>query len=163
MPDYIVAITAIISIAISAGTLGWTVYRDAIQKPKFRVSAAFTSFVVHGMDPDGPYIVIEALNLGPIPNRLGLVWLRPSWFSRKVRGKTSANVMADHSHFATTQAGSRIEVGDKGVFVIPITDDCFLNHDFAEVGVSDGFGRIHWAPKRDMNKLKRRYYEKYKS
>jgi hypothetical protein len=168
MSDTITALTAIASIFISALTFGWTIYRDVVQKPRFRASAAIKTIVQQGREPDGPYLFVEALNLGPIANRLGLVLLRPGWWSRKMPRWLSRKdnrwaggvVMADHAHPATTQAGKRLEVGDQGTFVIPMRSGGFLDEkDWMQIGVSDGFGRMHWAPRSDVKALRKRYRE----
>jgi hypothetical protein len=69
LQSYIPTIASVLAIAISSLTLGWSIYRDAIRKPKFRVDIAVKKIVQAGHDHDGPYIFVEALNLGPIPNR----------------------------------------------------------------------------------------------
>ena len=65
---YIPTITSVVAIAISSLTLGWTIYRDAIRKPKLRVDVAVKKIIQAGHPEDGPYVFVEALNLGPIAN-----------------------------------------------------------------------------------------------
>ena len=80
--NFLPTITSILAIAISSLTLGWTIYRDAIRRPKFRVDIAVKKIVQQGHPPDGPYVFVEALNMGPIPNRIGLTFLRKNWIKR---------------------------------------------------------------------------------
>ena len=75
LQTYIPTITSVVAIAISSLTLGWTIYRDAIRKPKFRVDVAVKKIIQAGHPEDGPYVFVEALNLGPIANRIGLTFL----------------------------------------------------------------------------------------
>jgi hypothetical protein len=58
-------VTSVIAIAISSVTLGWTIYRDAIRKPKFKIDVAVKRIVQRGHPEEGPYLFIEALNVGP--------------------------------------------------------------------------------------------------
>ncbi len=61
LQSYIPTITSVLAIAISSLTLGWTIYRDAIRKPKFRIDIAVKKIVQAGHDHDGPYVFVEAL------------------------------------------------------------------------------------------------------
>jgi hypothetical protein len=103
-----------LAIAVSSLTLGWTIYRDAIRRPKFRVDIAVKKIVREGYPQDGPHVFVEALNMGPIPNRIGLTFLRKNWIKRRFldRKNGSAMVYPDYHHWATTQASTRLEVGD---------------------------------------------------
>jgi len=154
-------VTAVISLGVSMLTLGWTIYRDAIRQPRLRPSIAIKTVNQRGRPPDGPHIFVEALNMGPIPNRLGLVFARKSWWQRKIKRAPGAFIYPNWGHMATTPASSRLEVGDRGTFVFPFERNCFLKEDFSNVGVSDGFGRMHWAPSKELRKAKERYHREF--
>jgi hypothetical protein len=163
LQSYIPTITSVLAIAISSLTLGWTIYRDAIRKPKFRVDIAVKKIVQAGRQPDGPYVFVEALNMGPIPNRIGLTFLRKNWIKRRLldRRQGSAMVYPDYHHWATTQASTRLELGDQANFVFPYDKDSFLKDDFLRVGVADGFGRIHWSSRRDFRNARKKYQKDF--
>ncbi len=152
-------ITSILAIVISSLTLGWTIYRDAIRKPKIRVSVAIKTIVQKGQPNDGPYIFVEGLNMGPIPNRIGLVFARNPWWHRftKHTEKRAAFIYPDYGHWGTTKVNAKLEVGDGAQFVFPYNRDCFLKEGFRWVGISDGYGRMHWSKGRDMRDACRRY------
>ncbi len=115
---------------------------------------------------DGPYVFVEALNMGPLSNRIAVVWMRKSWWDRKIkRDHTIAHINPDYGHYATTDSGARIEVGDRATFVFPYNKEVYLREDgedtflneadgYAEIGVTDGYGRFHWAPKKQFIYLK---------
>ena len=63
----------------------------------------------------------------------------------------------DYHHWATTKASTRLEIGDQANFVFPYNNESFLKDNFLQVGVADGFGRIHWAPRRDLRKARKKY------
>lgn len=157
----ITVVIAIVSLIFSAGTLGWTIYRDAIQKPRFRTSVAIKTIVQRDQLPDGPHIFVEALNLGPIPNRIGLVWVRPGWLTRRLKGAGAGMVYPDFAHRAATTPTSKIEVGDAATFVIPYGPECFLRHRIVDVGVTDGFGRTHWAPRKQVRKAREQFKTRF--
>jgi hypothetical protein len=60
LQDYVPTITSILAIAISSLTLGWTVYRDAIRKPKFKVQIGVRKIIQKGLEPEGPFVFVEA-------------------------------------------------------------------------------------------------------
>ncbi len=154
-------VIAIVALSVSMLTAGWTIYRDAIQKPKFRVSISLKTVVQAGREPDGPHIFVEALNMGPVSNRFGLVFCRESWWQRRIKDTGGAFIYPDYAHVATTRGSERIEVGDTATSVFPYDADCFLKEDFVQVGVSDGYGRMHWAPRAQLRKAREKYREKF--
>lgn len=54
-------ITSILAICISSTTLGWTIYRDAIRKPKFRVDVGVKKIMQAGEVPEGPLWLLKPL------------------------------------------------------------------------------------------------------
>jgi hypothetical protein len=155
-------ITSMIAIVVSSLTLGWTIYRDAIRKPKFRVSVGIKSIVQAERQPQGPFVFVEALNMGPIPNRAQSVFARAKWLKRRLRkNRWMIFVYPDYSHPGTTPAGSKMEVGDTATFIFPYAKVCFLGENVSQVGVSDGFGTIHWAPSRQMRKAQEQYRQDF--
>jgi hypothetical protein len=70
-------------------------------------------------------------------------------------------VYPDYHHWATTQASTRLELGDQANFVFPYDKDSFLKDDFLRVGVADGFGRIHWSSRRDFRNARKKYQKDF--
>ena len=73
------------------------------------------------------------------------------------RENGSAVVMPDYHHWATTRASTRLEVGDQANFVFPYNKDSFLKEDFSQIGVADGFGRIHWSSRAELSIAREKY------
>jgi hypothetical protein len=157
--EILTIILSVLAIFISAFNLGWNVYKDAIRRPRFVVSVSIKKIIQRGMPDEGPYIIVEALNVGPIANRSLSVFVRKSWLSRKFRpGKhNNAFVYPDYSNRIATKAASKIEVGDQAIYVVPLDRDAFLKENFSQIGVSDGFGKIHWASKREMKQTRSQF------
>jgi len=138
-----------VALLVSIFVTGWTVYRDVIQKPRFRVTASVKSIVQPRHDPIGPDFWVQALNMGPLPNRVGVVFARPSWFNRRFRKAHSAFITHDYDHLGSTAKGQRVEVGDTVSFVFPLNGD-FLFENYAQMGVTDGYGRVHWCSRKNF-------------
>ena len=152
---------SILALTISAFSLGWTIFRD-VKKPRFRVDIAKKRIVQQGNPPSDPFIAVEALNLGPIPNRIGLVFAEKSWWQRNIlrSSKSRAFISADYAHPATSPLQirtSRIEIGDTACHAFPYDANCFVNESWTRIGFADGYGRMHWAPKWQVRKLREQY------
>jgi len=159
LQSYVPTITSILAITISSLTLGWTIYRDAIRKPKFKIWVGIKKLVQAGHDPEGPFVCLEALNMGPIPNRVGVPFARKGWLKRRIfdRKRGHAMIYPDYGHRAATAASTRLEVGDQANFIFPYKQDSFLEEDYLQIGIADGFGRIHWSSRSDFRKVRKRY------
>jgi hypothetical protein len=160
---YVTTIVSVVAIVLSSTTLGWTIYKDVIRKPKFKMSVGIKNIVRAREPTDGPHIFLEALNLGPIPNRIGVPFARKSWLKRRFTDKANgvAFIAPNHGHWATTQSAARIEVGDSAMFIFPYKEGCFLKSDFSQICMSDGFGVIHWAPYRELRRAKETYQKAF--
>ncbi len=151
------------SLVIALFVAGWTVYRDAVQKPKFRVSASI--MVSTGLGENEQLILIRALNLGPLPNRTQqLCYGRPHWQERLIkRSNTHFIISADENHRTHSAKGQRVEVGDEVTFSIPYNKDCFLiEKQIHQVGILDGYGRFHWVKTGEMSKMRKQYDEDFR-
>ena len=156
-------IASILAVAISAVALGWNIYRDAIRRPRFRTSIAIKSILQEGKPARGPFVFVEALNMGPLPNRIGFTFARKSWFKRYFLDRTysGAFIYPDYRNPATTPASTRLEVGDSGSFAFQYDKDCFLKEDFSQIGVADGFGKVHWAPRNQLKNAQEKYQKDF--
>jgi hypothetical protein len=161
---YLSTITSTLAIMISSLTLGWTIYRDAIRKPKLRIDVAVKKIMQKDQPTEGPFLFVEALNMGPIPNRIGLTFVRKNWIRRRLIDRATGHAMIypDFSHRAATRSSTRLEVGDQATFVFPYNKESFLRNSYIQIGVADGFGRIHWSSRRDFRKAQKRYRKDFK-
>ncbi len=66
-------------------------------------------------------------------------------------------IYPDYKHWATTRASTKIEVGDQANFVFPYDEKSFLKEDFSQIGVADGFGRVHWSSRAEFRAARKKY------
>jgi len=163
--DFLPIIISLAALLFSGISLGWTIYRD-VQRPRFKVSAGIKKVAQKGAPSSEPFIGVDAVNLGPMPNKVGLVFVRKSWWQRKIRNQdiTSAFVEVDYAHPATSPRSilsNRIEVGEGASYAFPFSSICFLKEDWVQIGVADGYGRMHWAPKDQLAQMRKSYLEKF--
>ncbi len=153
-------ILSLVSLCISVFIAGWTVYKDVIRRPKFRVDAAIKNIYVSENKTIGPDVHIDALNLGPSENRIGVIYARPSWFDRRVRGHKSAFIYPDYAHLGNSAKNQRVPVGDSVTFVLPLNAESWNLAEFYQIGVSDGYGTCHWVKPKDFRKLQNDIFAK---
>jgi len=120
-----------------------------------------------GRPPSETFISVRVVNFGPTANKVGLPQAKKSWFDRKVRRVEApfAVIIPDYAHSATTTAPKRnglIEPGDEVSFALPYTEGCFLaDKDLVQVGVIDAFGRSHYAPRKQLAELQKRFADDF--
>lgn len=144
-------VLATVALCLAMGTLGWTIYRDAVQRPRFRVSIQVTTFMTE-TGAVGPFLTVVALNLGPLPNRYQTVCAKHSRLDWP-RSMGMFTFSPDRDSPFNTAPGTKIEVGDDATFAHPYEDGNLLRGRFKRIGVIDGYGRIHWAPRRQVEKV----------
>ncbi len=154
-------VLATVAICLAVVTLGWTVYRDAVQKPRFRVSIQVTTFRTE-TGAVGPFLTVNAINLGPLPNRYQTLCARYSrWDRTRSMGMFTISPVSD-SPF-NTPPGTKIEVGDKATFATPYEEANFLRARYWKIGVLDGYGRIHWVPRSQVENATNEFLEAFPS
>jgi len=155
---------AIIALIISGIALGWNIYRDVIQKPKFEIiTAIYNTIDGLGKTSKEQHISLRALNHGPGKNRVVTVALasRTSFhFVRRKKYKKMA-VMPWATHHPMCNEAARtsrlVEPGEEVVFAFPFDKECCLSEDYQILGICDVFGRYSWCSKKDLNEMKSRY------
>ena len=153
--DQIALIVSIGSAAVASMALGWNIYRDIVLKAKVVVSFSVI-FILHEALPERPqYLDITATNFGPGAVSLSTIVAanRPLW-RRLLRKVRYAMVNPDYSNPLSGRLPTKIETGDKIVLLLPYDDQCLLGHKFTHVGLTDFFGRTHWAPASDLKKAR---------
>ena len=150
-----------LSLSISALALGWNIYRDVILKSKVKVSAGVLMTVSQSQKSE-KFIGITAVNHGPGTANLQMICAKS-----KVDGLMGL-FRSDHgiikyipqSPLSSALPG-KVEMGDKTLYQLPYTDECFLKHKIKAIGVSDVFGRVHWAPKKDIRLMLSEYQKDF--
>ena len=151
--EYVALAVSIFSILIAALSLGWNIYRDIILKARVAVFFSVVT-VIHDSMPESPqYLNFSVTNFGPGSVTISSILVKEAQFWRRfLRNVKHAIITPDYTNPMSARIPAKIEVGDKIDLLLPYDKDCFLRSHFTHVGVSDYFGRIHWAPKSDLKK-----------
>ena len=163
MTDYekFAILISIFAIVVSFLALGWNIYRDIIMKPRLKVRLKI-SFVKHGEYESESKISIDATNFGPNKIICESIHAKNAplfkWILRKVE---YAYIVHDYNFQYSSKLPCDLDVGRTCNLFLSFDKDCLFAKPFTHIGISDSFGRTHWAPKKDFARAQKKYKEKF--
>jgi hypothetical protein len=80
---------------------------------------------------------------------------------RLFRKVTSGIIMYDYTDPLNRRLPHKLEMGDCIDVVLKYGTEFRLDPRTTHIGLSDNFGRIHWAPRRDVQEFKTQYEEDF--
>lgn len=163
MSDYekLAILLSIFAIATSFLALGWNIYRDIILKPRLKVRLKI-SFIMHGEYESPSKISIDATNFGPNKIICSSIHAKNAPLRRRVSRKVEyAFIIQDYTDPYCSKLPRELDVGETCNLFLSFDKDCFFSKPFTHVGITDSFGRTHWAPKKDIAKAKKMYKERF--
>ena len=153
---------SIFALVISVLSLGWNVYRDVVLKPRLKVKFNL-NYIIHPTFPSPvESLILKATNFGPGVVNCRMIQLRnaPLW-RRLIRKVKYAVLVHDFENILSGKLPTKLEVGEAVDLMIRWEKGCFLKEPYTHIGLSDSFGRTHWAPKRDVANTREKYNEKF--
>lgn len=149
--ENIAIVISIISVGVASLSLGWNIYRDLVLKAKVQVDLGIRT-ILHSSMPDRPkFVGITVTNFGPGSVNLSMIQAKNAGFGKWLLRKSQhAVIMFDYTNPLSARLPAKVEAGDRIDLLLPYNKDCFLKEDLTHVGISDFFGRVHWAPKKQI-------------
>ena len=142
---------SVLSFILSGIALGWNVYRDVIQKAHVKVSVSVVRAQGQRAGQREQFIRIGVTNHGPGPLRVEMiVGKRADGWRRVAHRIQHFIILLDHTNVLNPKLPVKMEVGDTISLFLPYSVDSFLNGAGTHVGVSDSFGRSHYAPRKQF-------------
>ena len=157
-----------LSLTLASVALGWNIYRDVVLKARVRVRFAVVSFMSQGdktMEQLGkPQLRIAATNHGPGPVTITMIvgQIAPLW-RRLIRRPQHFVILNDKTNPLNPQLPCRLEVGETLSLYLLYDESCFLKQKATRIGVDDSFGRLHFAPRRDVTTGRQQYQKDFMS
>ena len=147
---------------VAVFSLGWNVYRDVLLKGRVQVSMGVKNILHEGASPSVDYIGIRATNHGPGKVALETIALRDTSIWKKLTKKQKyAFLMYDYKNPYTGHLPKSLDVGESIDLFGNFDKDCFLKEQLTHLGLNDSFGRTHWAPKKQMKELRKKWVETF--
>lgn len=143
-------ILSAMALAVSCISLGWNIARDLILKARLRVHVAIKTMFANGHQSP-PLVEVRGTNFGPgvLPCHMITGEHRTWWGGLK----DSFIILEDNNLTPTTPLNQRtLQVGESVSYCLWLTADSFLlsTPPPTRIGISDRFGRIHWAKRKDL-------------
>lgn len=151
---------SLLSFVVAGIALGWNVYRDVVLKARVRVHFAVVRVVNFGQraKEGEQYLKIGVTNHGPGPVRINMIvgQYAPPW-RRLFRRVKHFVIIHDHANPLNPKLPHRLEVGDSISLLLPYDEKGFLGGGGTHIGVSDSFGRSHFAPRDNVDEARRQF------
>jgi hypothetical protein len=151
---------SVLSFIVAGIALGWNIYRDVILKARVKVSFGVYRILSRGQRVgDGEQVIkISATNHGPGPVRLELIVGKRSSLWRRVRRRVEHFfVLNDDTNPLNPKLPNKIEVGDTLTLLLPYDEKSVLAGTATHIGLSDSYGRSHFASRRDLSEAKKQF------
>ena len=145
------------SAVVAAISLGWNVYRDVVLKPKVVVKFYVGRIFVAGYDNLPTYLILEATNHGPGNINLSMIRMKDSSIWKTLTKSTVHGAAFPDVELFGSKLPEKLEVGDKKQMLFEYNEACLLKSKMNHIGIGDSFGRMHWAPKKDMAIAQKKY------
>ena len=161
--DQLALVVSIVSALIASLALGWNIYRDVVLKPKVVVSFSVV-VILHETLPERPhYLNITGTNFGPGSVTLNAIVAREAPFWRRaLRIVRYALITPDYANQMSERLPKKLEPGDKVNMLLPFDRECLLERaEITHVGLSDSYGRNHWASRKDTKKARREWAKEF--
>jgi hypothetical protein len=149
---------SLLALVTSAVSLGWNIYRDVVLKPRLKVRFALSTIVHSALAQPLTSCSLSATNFGPGSINCQMIQLRTTSFWRWLfRTSKHAVMIHDYENLLSAKLPAKLDVGEQLMLLIKYEKDCFLKGDTTHIGLSDSFGRIHWALAKDVKKTRQAF------
>lgn len=153
-----------LSFLVAAISLGWNIYRDVVLKARLRMRFGPRIIITVGSDERPEYLLLGATNHGPGSVKIQMVVLmRASWWRHIFRRTGHAVLIHDYTNPLSGKLPSKLEVGEGIDLLFSYDANCFLSGKWTHIGVTDSFGRTHWAPTQSVRDARAKFREKFPS
>lgn len=153
-------VLSIVSLVVAVFALGWNIYRDVVLKARVKIA-----FFVGTIPGTGTFLTVSVANQGPGPVQVEMIHgeIEPWWKRRILRQSIEhVYVMVDQTNPLNPRLPHRLKVGDTIKLFLPYNEDCLLRNERIErVGVGDSFGRIHYAPKKQVEAARKQFQKDF--
>lgn len=159
-------IISFFSICIAGLSLGWNIYRDIILKPRVEISFGIRTLIQTGQQSTSSpeYITFIATNFGPGTVTLSMIQVKLSSLWRRIIKKEKfAIVLEDKTNPLSAPLPAKMEIGGRVNFLLPYDKDCLLKEKWTHVGISDYFGKVHWASKKQIKQAVKKWQDDFSS
>jgi hypothetical protein len=141
---------SVLSLVVASTSLAWNIYRDIVLKPRLKVQLGIYKLASPGREPT-THLMVSTTNHGPGKTTISMIQGRRIAGWRWLRSKQqNFVVLQDWTNPLSGKLPARLDVGERVSLLLPYDRKCMLAGGVTDVGVSDFFGRLHWAPRAEV-------------
>ena len=146
---------ACLSMIVGATSLGWNIYKDVV-KPKWIISFGVKAIVGGGSSET--IISLSGTNSRQGAVTANITVLQKTGFFRKLfRCSKYWIVNPDHKHLYCSKLPIKLNMSDEVRLIFPYNKECFLCKKPNRVGISDNYGKTHWASRQSIKAAIKQY------
>ena len=150
------------SLLVAGLSLGWNIYRDIVLKPRVKVSFKKGNIHHSTLAKPLPKLALSATNLGPGQVKLSMIWFRNvTLWKRLTRTTQLAFIVPDYTEPMSAKLPATVEPGDRIDLLLPWDEKCCMSAPCTQMGISDYFGRVHWAPRKDVKAAREQWLKDF--
>jgi hypothetical protein len=157
---------SVLSLILSSLALGWNVYRDIVLKARVRVRFAVVSLVTPGQRTghEEQFLRIGITNHGPGTVTVEMIAGRMSpWWRSLLRIPRHFVILNDYTNPLNPKLPNKLQIGDNINLLLPYNEKCLLSGEATHIGVTDSFGRTHFAPSKDLAEARGQFAKDFPS
>ena len=114
------------------------------------------------MNTTGSYLNIRVANHGPGPVTVqSIVGKISPWWRTLLRRPQFFVILNDHTNPMNPRLPARLAVGDTLNLLLPNDARSFLSSEATHIGVSDSFGRAHYAPPKQVADAQEQFHKAF--
>lgn len=149
---------SILALVLSGTSLGWNIYRDVILKARVRVRFQISEIHHPTFSKALSRICITVTNFGPGKVKCEMIVYKKTSLLRRLRRKAEQGIIF-HNYIdpLSGKLPTVLEVGERLHLPLPYTQDCCLGNGTTHIGISDSFGREHWAPRSSVKRARKQF------
>lgn len=159
--DGLAILISFFSLGVASVALGWNIYRDVLLRPRARVSYKFgRSHTEQGRT--GEFVFLSIVNLGPGQIRLTSIEAqRRPWWDVAGRWRKRYAVIYDYRNPLSARLPLTLDVAESADYPLPWSADGVAAMAITHIGFKDTFGRVHFAPRKDVRAVKEKWIESF--
>ena len=150
------------SLLVAGLSLGWNIYRDIVLKPRVKVSVGKRTIHHSTLRKPLPKLILSATNLGPGTVKLSMIQFRnATLWMRLTRATKQGVIIHDYAEPMSAKLPATVEPGDRIDLLLPWDEECCMSDPCTHMGISDYFGRLHWAPRADVKETRKQWLKDF--
>lgn len=160
---------SLFALVVSSISLGWNIYRDVALKARVRVTVQKSQIVQAPGRDYGHFLSIGLVNLGPGNVTMSMIHFRKwnflvstaiklrVWGAAKhlLKSREQGVIMHDYTNPHSGRLPNTMEPGETMSLFLPWdgNENSILAKSPTRMGVSDSYGRVHWASRSQLKTL----------